>query len=80
MTKQNGKQFKLPTVKTHEYDVVKGTKFNVSAYIQTIHNNHLAEGTVELNYKEDQIRMSGESISLDLATGQLKGKKVNARQ
>lgn len=39
------------------------------------------EGAVELNYKEDQIRMSpGESISLDLVTRQLKGKKVNARQ
>jgi transmembrane sensor len=34
-----------------------------------------------LNYKEEQIRMSpGESISLDLQTGQLKGKKVNAWQ
>ena len=80
VTKQNGKQF---TVKTHEYDVVvKGTKFNVSAYSDDSYiTTTLLEGAVELNYKKDQIRMSpGESISLDLATGQLKGKKVNARQ
>lgn len=62
--------------------VVKGTKFNVSAYSDDSYiTTTLLEGAVELNYKEDQIRMSpGESISLDLATGQLKGKKVNARQ
>ena len=80
VTKQNGKQF---TVKTHEYDVVvKGTKFNVSAYSDDSYiTTTLLEGAVELNYKEDQIRMSpGESISLDLVTRQLKGKKVNARQ
>ena len=58
--------------------VVKGTKFNVSAYSDDSYiTTTLLEGAVELNYKEDQIRMSpGESISLDLATGQL----VNARQ
>ncbi|WP_333698423.1 FecR family protein, partial [Bacteroides congonensis] len=66
-----------------EYDVVvKGTKFNVSAYPDDSYiTTTLQEGVVELNYKEEQIRMSpGESISLDLQTGQLKGKKVNAWQ
>lgn len=57
VTKQNGKQF---TVKTHEYDVVvKGTKFNVSAYSDDSYiTTTLLEGAVELNYKKDQIRMS----------------------
>ena len=70
-------------VKSKKMDIrVLGTKFNVSAYSDDSYiTTTLLEGAVELNYKKDQIRMSpGESISLDLATGQLKGKKVNARQ
>ncbi len=80
VTRQNGKRF---MVKTQAYGVVvKGTKFNVSAYPDDSYiTTTLQEGVVELNYKEEQIRMSpGESISLDLQTGQLKGKKVNAWQ
>ena len=58
VTKQNGKQF---TVKTHEYDVVvKGTKFNVSAYSDDSYiTTTLLEGAVELNYKKIRYDVSG---------------------
>ena len=80
VTKHNGKTF---MVETQGYNVVvKGTKFNVSAYPDdSFIITTLLEGAVELNYKEDKISMSpGESLALNLQTGQLTGKIVNARQ
>lgn len=80
VTKQGGQKF---TVKTQGYDVVvKGTKFNVSAYHDDSYvMTTLLEGAVELDYKDDKIKVSpGESVCLNLETGQMTERRMNAKQ
>lgn len=80
VTKKNGADF---IVQTHEYDVVvKGTKFDVSAYADdSFVSTTLLEGAVELDYKGTQIKMSpGESLRLNVETGKFTRNKVNASQ
>lgn len=78
--KKNGTPF---VVKTRAYDVVvKGTKFNVSAYADDNHiSTTLLEGVVELDYQEKEILLRpGESLRLDLNSGTFIRKQVNAAQ
>ena len=80
VTKKAGATF---IVQTHGYDVVvKGTKFDVSAYDDDpFISTTLLEGSVELNYKGSQIRMSpGESMRLNVETGKFIRTQVNASQ
>lgn len=80
VTKKNGADF---IVQTHEYDVVvKGTKFDVSAYADdSFISTTLLEGAVELDYKGTQIKMTpGESLRLDRETGKFTRSEVNASQ
>lgn len=80
VTKKNGADF---IVQTHQYDVVvKGTKFDVSAYADDpFVSTTLLEGAVELDYKGQQIKMSpGESLRLNIETGKFTRSQVNASQ
>lgn len=80
VTKKEGATF---IVQTHGYDVVvKGTKFDVSAYDDDpFISTTLLEGSVELNYKGSPIRMSpGESMRLNVETGKFIRTQVNASQ
>lgn len=80
VTKKAGATF---IVQTHGYDVVvKGTKFDVSAYDDDpFISTTLLEGSVELNYKGSPIRMSpGESMRLNVETGKFIRTQVNASQ
>ena len=80
VTKKAGATF---IVQTHGYDiVVKGTKFDVSAYDDDpFISTTLLEGSVELNYKGSPIMMSpGESMRLDVETGKFIRTQVNASQ
>lgn len=77
VTKQDGATF---VVQTKGYDViVKGTKFNVSAYAgDSFIATSLLEGSVELDYKGQQIKMSpGEQLRLELASGKFIRRKMN---
>ena len=79
--KQNGG---VPfTVHTHGYDVVvKGTKFNVSAYEEDpFISTTLIEGKVTVNYKDESVDMQpGEEMKLIKSTGELQHSRVNAAQ
>lgn len=80
VAKKDGATF---IVQTHGYDViVRGTKFNVSAYPDDpFISTTLLEGVVELEYQGRQIKMSpGESLRLDLASGRFTCSHVNALQ
>ena len=80
VTKKEGATF---IVQTHGYDVVvKGTKFDVSAYADDpFISTTLLEGSVELNYKGTPVMMSpGESIRLNVETGKFVRTQVNASQ
>lgn len=80
VTKQEGATF---IVQTHGYDVVvKGTKFDVSAYASDpFISTTLLEGSVELNYKGTPIMMApGESMRLNVETGKFTRTRVNASQ
>lgn len=80
VAKKDGADF---IVQTHEYDVVvKGTKFDVSAYADdSFVTTTLLEGIVELDYKGKQIKMSpGEALRLNIETGKFTRNKVNASQ
>ena len=62
------------TVQTCEYDVVvKGTKFNVSAYVEdSVVTTALMEGIVEIHRGEQRIEMlPGEFVKLDMSTGKI---------
>lgn len=77
VTRQDGASF---VVQTKGYDViVKGTKFNVSAYAgDSFIATSLLEGSVELDYKGQQIKMSpGEQLRLELASGKFIRRKMN---
>lgn len=70
-------------VQTYGYDViVKGTKFNVSAYDSDPYiSTTLLEGSVELDYKGNPVMISpGESVRWDAGTGKFIRSKVNALQ
>ena len=75
--KQNGG---VPfTVHTHGYDVVvKGTKFNVSAYEEDpFISTTLIEGKVTVNYKDESVDMQpGEEMKLIKSTGELQHSRV----
>lgn len=80
VTKKEGATF---IVQTHGYDVVvKGTKFDVSAYVDDpFISTTLLEGSVELNYKGNPIMMSpGESLRLNVETEKFTRTHVNASQ
>lgn len=80
VTKKNGAEF---IVQTNAYDViVKGTKFNVSAYSDDAYaSTTLLEGAVELDYQGKQIAVSpGEVLRLDLESGKFVRSQVNAAQ
>ena len=80
VTKKEGATF---IVQTHGYDVVvKGTKFDVSAYADDpFISTTLLEGSVELNYKGTPVMMSpGESIRLNVETGKFVRTQVNDSQ
>lgn len=80
VTKKEGATF---IVQTHGYDVVvKGTKFDVSAYADDpFISTTLLEGSVELNYKGTPVMMSpGESIRLNVETGKFVRIQVNTSQ
>lgn len=71
------------TVRTQGYDVVvKGTKFNVSAYEgDPFISTTLIEGRVTVNYKDESIDMNpGEEMKLIKNTGELQHTSVNAFQ
>ncbi len=71
------------TVRTQGYDVVvKGTKFNVSAYEEDpFISTTLIEGKVTVNYRDESIDMCpGEEMTLDKHTGELQHSFVNASQ
>lgn len=71
------------TVQTRLYNiVVKGTKFNVTAYPEdTYIATTLLEGAVVLNYKGKEIPMRpGESMRLDIPSGKFIRQKTEARQ
>lgn len=62
------------TVQTCGYDVVvKGTKFNVSAYVEdSVVTTALMEGIVEIHRGEQRIEMlPGEFVKLDMSTGKI---------
>lgn len=70
-------------VQTCGYDVVvKGTKFDVSAYPEDAFvTTALMEGVVEISRGKERIRMSpGEYVKLDMATGKLTRSKNNVNQ
>lgn len=80
VVKKGGAPF---TVQTRLYNiVVKGTKFNVTAYPEdTYIATTLLEGAVELNYKGKTIPMHpGESMRLDIGSGRFTRQKTNAVQ
>lgn len=80
VAKKGGKLF---TVETAGYDVVvKGTKFDVSAYSEdTLITTTLIEGHVELQYKNKVLDMiPGESLTLNRYAKTFSRKKVNAHQ
>lgn len=80
VAKHSGKQF---TVETMAYDVVvKGTKFDVSAYSDDeFVTTTLIEGSVELLRGEQTVKMKpGESVRLDLLSGRCTHNRVNAPQ
>ena len=80
VSKKNGMPF---TVRTQGYDVVvKGTKFNVSAYEgDPFISTTLIEGRVTVNYKDESIDMNpGEEMKLIKNTGELQHTSVNAFQ
>lgn len=80
VTKKNGEEF---IVQTNAYDVVvKGTKFNVTAYSDDDYaSTTLLEGAVELDYQGKQMAMSpGEAMRLDLESGKFIRSQVNAAQ
>lgn len=80
VAKKNGAEFQ---VHTSVYDViVKGTKFNVSAYGDDDYvSTTLLEGAVALNYQGKQIAMSpGEAVKLDLESKKFTRSRVNAVQ
>lgn len=80
VVKQSGKPF---TVQTHGYDiVVKGTKFDVSAYADDpFVTTTLLEGAVVLKQGDRLIRMEpGEAVQLDRSTGKATRSRVNAPQ
>lgn len=71
------------TVQTHGYDVVvKGTKFDVSAYPDDAFvTTALMEGVVEITRGKDKIRMQpGEFVKLDMGTGKLTRSRNNVEQ
>lgn len=71
------------TVHTNGYDVVvRGTKFNVSAYSDDPSiSTTLIEGRVEVNYRDSSFVMSpGEEVKLIKHTGQMLHAKVNSQQ
>lgn len=71
VAKHNGTEF---TVHTSGYDVVvKGTKFDVSAYGDNQYiTTSLMEGSVLISHDRDRLMMKpGEMVMLDTATGQL---------
>lgn len=78
VSKQNdGKEF---TVKTSRYDVVvKGTKFDVSAYKDDKYfTTSLMQGSVLVNCGNDHLMMKpGEMVQLDTNTGELKKTTFN---
>lgn len=72
VTKKNGIPFK---VRTNEIDiVVKGTKFNVSAYKDdSFVRTTLIEGKVEIGYNDKSIDMNpGEEVFLNKETGEIR--------
>lgn len=72
VTKKNGIPFK---VRTNEIDiVVKGTKFNVSAYKDdSFVRTTLIEGKVEIDYNDKSIDMNpGEEVFLNKETGEIR--------
>lgn len=78
ITKKGGLPFK---VLTNEYEiVVKGTKFNVTAYNDDPYiSTTLIEGKVEVNYKDKTYVMNpGEEMKLDKATGEMQQGIINA--
>ena len=80
VAKKNGAKF---IVQTQAYDVVvKGTKFNVTAYSDDNYaSTTLLEGSVEVNYKGRQIAtLPGEEIRLNLSSGAFIHSRVNASQ
>lgn len=80
VSKRNDMPF---TVRTQGYDVVvKGTKFNVSAYEgDPFISTTLIEGKVTVNYKDESIDMNpGEEMKLIKNTGELQHTSVNASQ
>ncbi|WP_455592541.1 FecR family protein [Bacteroides sp.] len=80
VTRQEGATF---VVQTRGYDVVvKGTKFNISAYPDdSFISTTLLEGAVELDYKGQQIKMKpGELLRLDIESGRFTRSFVNAIQ
>lgn len=80
VAKKNGAEFR---VHTHAYDVVvKGTKFNVSAYGDDNYvSTTLLEGSVALNYQGKQIVMlPGEAVRFDVESAKFTRSRVNAVQ
>ncbi len=81
VTKQRGD--KLFVVETNGYDVVvRGTKFNVSAYPDdSFITTTLIEGVIDLDYQNKLIRMlPGESTKLDLSQHTIQTLQVDAAQ
>lgn len=80
VTKHEGKQF---TVVTSAYNViVKGTKFDVSAYPDDEYfTTTLIEGSVELLHEGQVLKMEpGESIRLNVVSDHFTRARVNAQQ
>lgn len=70
-------------VKTDQYSVlVKGTKFNVSSYIEDMSaKTTLLEGSIDIVYKGKHIPVTpGELLSLDKRNGSFSRQKVQASQ
>ena len=71
------------TVQTCGYDVVvKGTKFDVSAYPEdSVVTTALMEGIVEIHRGEQRIEMApGEFVKLDMATGKITRTRNDVKQ
>lgn len=80
VTKKNGTSF---VVQTHGYDVVvKGTRFNISAYPDDLFiTTTLLEGAVEILYEKKPILLSqGESIRLELTSNKFTRSHINIYQ
>jgi len=80
VTKRGGKLF---TVETSGYNVVvKGTKFNVSAYSDDAFiTTTLIEGRVELQHNDWTVKMHpGEALSLNRSSGKFRRENVDATQ